>query len=1208
MRYHCIQNICIKQVVKITLLFLMLPIWLHAQVFPVNVTPQVIPPYSLKLSEYSTSATDKLILNLLLTDITESNRQVNLKFYVENNAGLSVQSNEVVIGTNPIFLDGGVPLRLTNIDLQPYFQLQNLRGITPQQYSIPFPEGLYRFCFEVYDSQSGQQISRKSCATVYLVLNDPPFLNIPNRGEQVLMRDPQNIIFQWTPRHLNATNVEYEFTLAELWDNQMDPQAAFLASRPIYQTNTYATTLLYGPAETPLLPDKTYGWRVRAMVSDGIGETSVFKNNGYSEIYHFTYTGSCAEPAYVLAESKGVTTEKILWQGVDHLRYNVQYRKKDVENAVWFDSSTINEYTTIYNLEPGTEYEFRVGGQCLDNGPFTYSQIYEFTTILVPDQESTYNCGITPEIVINNQDPLETLVINEVFTAGDFPVTIKEVQGANGSFSGWGYIVVPYLQDTRLKVSFNGIRINTDYQLIEGVVITDYDENWGGVNDISDELDFLRSLGDVITNILSVTDRIKERTGELENDGSITQEERNEIEIERQVIEDQVAELEKEKEEVERLQELADNEEDADKKKELQTQATEKLKEAKEKAKKVQDAADNLENRLGVTGDKDISIGQDSYFDGTIKLSKIENSGNPKSVDGIGNLNIPELYSSTDYAKDNQKIIESLGSNKKLIVTNSETTQKSIDSIKQWVANPGNEHLLWAHYDLKEQKLKYKISFKDSFFGALNIVKDEYVKLYNDILTTNIKESIGSAIINASEHLDLLLDEYKDHVPFVNEELIAGYSTYDVLKSVLSFTKKCAEDFKSQKNGIVPKCLWNHNVNPAMAYYAGFIDAAWEGLEMAVDLYKFKAAWDPLDPFFLNAEAFKIRQQTIDIVILIRQLDEEDKLVSSITDTIKKEFGKYVDETLALDPQARYNQGKLIFDVASFFIGYGEVKALLKTGKITSSTLKALKGIPSKLQKMVVGIGRFGKKLVVRIDKITGDILIKGQRIATLNKEKLTLYIKILSESIDENIQPIGQLITPEGYRVNLDDGTSISDRVFNIIEDANGKYRAAVAKISSTGGGLVSKLNLGKYIKKIGDYEVFENGEVFYRTISKSHYDELIANKKLLGTGEATTSPTQVFSEDYNGYLMKFKVKRGTIDELKDIGISDGTIEVTSQFGSMPTKTSAPNGKWNLNNARFKFEKTQVNIALGQTNGKAMKIFNKNMLEFEFVKVISGK
>jgi len=526
---------------SILILVLIVPLWMNAQVFPAQVTPQVLPPYSLKLSEYGTGTSEKLIVNLLFTDITESNVQVRLKFFLENNAGLSIQSSDVVVGANPIVLDGGVPLRLTNIDLQAYFSFQNLLGISPQQYNAPLPEGLYRFCFELYDVFSGQRISRKSCVPVYLVLNDPPFLNIPSRGEQVLLREPQNTIFQWTPRHLNATNVSYEFTLAEIWDTQMDPQAAFLASRPLYQTNTFATTLLYSPAEPQLLPDKKYGWRVRAMVSDGISETSVFKNDGYSEIYYFTYTGKCAEPEAILSEAKNNTSEKIYWKGVAHRRYKVEYRKKNPpsENTkkrtadTWFKAETLNETTTIYNLEPGTTYQFRVGGQCLENGPYTYSQIYEFTTTLPTSNDTTFNCEIPPEIVITNQESIQQLVINESFTAGDFPVTIKEITVGNDTyqitipeepdedeedeenaapseeifesgnqektFSGWGYIVVPYLNDTRIKVSFENIKINTDYQLIDGVVETDYDKNWGGLASVNDILDVFEGDNDVRT-------------------------------------------------------------------------------------------------------------------------------------------------------------------------------------------------------------------------------------------------------------------------------------------------------------------------------------------------------------------------------------------------------------------------------------------------------------------------------------------------------------------------------------------------------------------------------------------------------------------------------------------------------------------------------------------------------------------------------------
>lgn len=515
-----------KKIEIIFWVFFVLSSSLTAQVFPVQVTPQVIPPYSLKLSDYGTAASDRLIVNLLLIDINETNRQVGLRLFIETNDGVAIRSTVPVVGANPIRLDGGIPLRLTNADLQAYFSLQNLVGISPQQYNTTLPEGLYRFCFEVYDYLSGQVISRKSCATAYLVLNDPPFLNMPNRDEVIKERDPQNIVFNWTPRHLNATNVQYEFTLAELWDTQMDPQAAFLASRPLYQTNTFATTLLYGPGETSLIPDKMYAWRVRATVSDGISETSSFRNDGYSEIYHFTYTGNCTDPAYILAEGITPTTEQVMWQGEDHLRYRVEYRKKGVENAVWFEVNTLNEMTRIYNLEPGTTYEFRVGGQCMENMGFTYSQIYEFTTMIAASDTATYNCGITPEVVITNQEPLQALVINDVFTAGDFPVTVKFVgsgnvtptvtdannsslfdtqsMNSNGVYSGWGFITVPYLQNTKIKVSFNEISINSDYQLIGGMVVTDYDENWGGVDDIGNELDVLLSFGEAIIEALEL--------------------------------------------------------------------------------------------------------------------------------------------------------------------------------------------------------------------------------------------------------------------------------------------------------------------------------------------------------------------------------------------------------------------------------------------------------------------------------------------------------------------------------------------------------------------------------------------------------------------------------------------------------------------------------------------------------------------------------
>ena len=457
---------------SLTLLLLIISFG-YAQILPVQSTTQLIPPYSLKLSDYSTATLDRISLNIILIDVLEPTLQVRLKMYIENNDGLSISSRDVVSGASPITLEGGIPTRLGNLDLQPYFEFANLQGISAQQYNNTLPEGLYRFCFEAYDITSGRLVSRKDCTTVYMVLNDPPLLNLPSKAEMVVVKNPQNIFFTWTPRHLNATNVEYEFTLKELWDVSTDPQTEFIKSPPLYQTTTRATALLYGPAETQLLPNKTYGWQVRAYVSDGISETSVFKNGGYSEIYHFVNTDSCDEPKYILAESEGITKERITWEPSDHKQYQIQYRKKGSINN-WFEGTTTDISATIYDLEPGTTYEYRVGGQCITDGPFVYSGTSEFTTTIAAtsNTQSNYNCGIAPNIQITNQEPLESLDPNIGFTAGDFDVTIKEHSGGNGVFSGTGYITVPYMRDAKISVDFTNVKINTEYQLIEGVVTT----------------------------------------------------------------------------------------------------------------------------------------------------------------------------------------------------------------------------------------------------------------------------------------------------------------------------------------------------------------------------------------------------------------------------------------------------------------------------------------------------------------------------------------------------------------------------------------------------------------------------------------------------------------------------------------------------------------------------------------------------------------
>jgi len=535
----------------LTLILLTFSLFAKAQVYPVQITQNnLVPPYNTKLSSYTTATNTKLNLGLLLRDVNVFNRQIKLKLYIEGN-GINIQSSPVVIGEPQLFLNGGQTKIFTNVDLRAYFEQNNLLGLNPQQYSRSLPEGAYKMCWEVYDYGSNQRISEKNCTNIYLTLNDPPILIKPQRGDQIVLKNQLNILFEWQSRSAVGSAISYEFEIRELWDEQIHPQAAFLASPPLYKETTPTNAFLYDNTKPALLPDKTYAWRVRAISISGLDENSVYKNDGYSEIFHFRLTKDCDVPKFPLSEAISKSTVKINWQGhLEHNKYHVQYRKvsytqetdkqkarrekknkkrarkgqkeKDYvpkkKNHDWFEVYTQNEQAQISNLEAGVTYEFRVGGTCSSlaslNQYYSYTNEHQFT-MPTADETVSYNCGVVPDIQITNQNPLQNIGVNETFTAGDFPVTVKEVQGSNGRFTGNGFIVVPYLADTKIAVAFEGISINTNYQLIDGVVKTTYDSNWENVESADD---FIDGLGDLIDAIYDTLEDALEGLGILDGD------------------------------------------------------------------------------------------------------------------------------------------------------------------------------------------------------------------------------------------------------------------------------------------------------------------------------------------------------------------------------------------------------------------------------------------------------------------------------------------------------------------------------------------------------------------------------------------------------------------------------------------------------------------------------------------------------------------
>ncbi len=469
-----------------------------SQNFPVQIIPQALPPAPIYISNYADANTinSPLRIQIILNDFDITNREVRLKTYMVG-SGLSFESNDVVVGASPLFLEGGVPLVLTNVELAPYFKFENINGISPNIYGRPIPEGAYQFCFEVYDVLTGSRLSNRSCAVSVVFQNEPPFLVLPRNKTNIDEVNPQYIVFQWTPRSINVTNVEYELSLVEIWDNQVDPQQAFLSSPPVFQTTTSATTYVYGPSDPLLLSGKNYAWRVQAKAKQGVEEIGLFKNQGYSEIYSFSYAGSCDLPIGINHEVKGSTNANIFWDdfSTDVPEYTVRYRQKNVADAEWFQSKTSGNFLTIWDLKAGTTYEYQVQKKCIVTGS-DWSLTKQFTTFIADDEASVYECGINPDFSLDNREPLPTIYVGDQFIAGDFPIKILEVSGSSGYFTGKGYVTIPYLNSVKVGVQFTNVLINTEKQLVEGSVITMYDPTLSNILDIDDSIDTLEDVTD----------------------------------------------------------------------------------------------------------------------------------------------------------------------------------------------------------------------------------------------------------------------------------------------------------------------------------------------------------------------------------------------------------------------------------------------------------------------------------------------------------------------------------------------------------------------------------------------------------------------------------------------------------------------------------------------------------------------------------------
>ncbi|CAA0172190.1 conserved hypothetical protein [Tenacibaculum maritimum] len=314
---------------------------------------------------------------------------------------------------------------------------------------------------------------------------------------------------------------------------------------------------------------------------------------------------------------------------------------------------------------------------------------------------------------------------------------------------------MPYLADTKLAVSFTNIRINTDYQLIEGVVSTTYDTTWG---DVESADEFIDGLGDLI-------DEIEETVNTLFENGEITSEEK----------EDALGQL---NEATTNLQGAAEQQNQADEKKQqaekaespekekLQEEAEKLEKESKETQQEVNKALNELQNKFGVKGkDGGLEIKTDAFFDGVISYGKGKNVITHKRLDGNGEISINTTDSNNNIPDTSDYNFTHNGKQYNVIVTHSNSTIEAINDAKDKAVNPSTGIVIYFHYDLEKENLGYTVNFAPDYFDNLpNQDFLEVQELHKEALLNLLKqlqssEDIINVIYNNVLEINTLFQE-----------------------------------------------------------------------------------------------------------------------------------------------------------------------------------------------------------------------------------------------------------------------------------------------------------------------------------------------------------------------------------------------------------------------------------------------------------------
>ncbi len=416
----------------------------NAQQYPTSATVIMPPPHPVYINDYYGIGSNAFQAILNLNDLNELTWDVRLRITVEGE-GIRLTSKPSYIPPFPISITKGIPTTLSGSDFAGYFDVNNLNleGITAASLnqSGKLPEGLYNFCVEILDYNSGTPISSVSCQTIFIFFEPPPVLLQPACQEVVTPSNPQNLYFAWQiaggASPTIAYNSKYNMELYEVTDNNDDPYFAVANNHALlvyesgYINQTSVTIDAVSAATTPLVAGKKYVWRVRAVDAE---EKNIYRNDGFSEWCWFYY----GYPSDGVIEMQSPADEHIFGK-YDTRSFGWSTSSLAVPGQQFEYSITIKELNENQEPEDAIEFnsvwyqEFFPATSSLNGYGFTLSQEFEVG--------ATYIWQIiahteTQEVARSEVRTFYAPSLLDKFDAGGTEVKIVTLNGSNLSDIG----------------------------------------------------------------------------------------------------------------------------------------------------------------------------------------------------------------------------------------------------------------------------------------------------------------------------------------------------------------------------------------------------------------------------------------------------------------------------------------------------------------------------------------------------------------------------------------------------------------------------------------------------------------------------------------------------------------------------------------------------------------------------------------------------